>query len=142
MKQIISEICLNKINILGSPTYKELEEARNLIVDCYLEDLFDLEYNPQRLVEDLRKDREIVNSYSDSDLDLYSDVLDQIDEFAIKVESLRLRLNKKKQKKTPSKDSRSKIRRLIFQRKKERERIQQRKSSKCNDFLWQMNLII
>ena len=112
-----------------------------MIVDCYLEDLFDLEYNPQRLVEDLRKDREIVNSDSDSDLDLYSDVLDQIDEFAIKVESLKLCLNKKKQKKTPSKDSRSKIRRLIFQRK-ERERIQQRKSSKCNDFLWQMNLII
>ena len=46
----------------------------------------------------------------------------EIDEFAIKVESLKLRLNKKKQKKTPSKDSRSKIRRLIFQRKKERER--------------------
>ena len=80
-----------------------------------MEDLFDLEYNPQRLVEDLRKDREIVNSDSDSDLDLYSDVLDQIDEFAIKVESLELHLNKKKQKqeknkkkqrKTPSKDSR------------------------------------
>ena len=106
-----------------------------------MEDLFDLEYNPQRLVEDLRKDREIVNSDSDSDLDLHSDVLDQIDEFAIKVESLKLHLNKKKQK-TPSKYSRSKIRRLIFQRKKERERIQQRKSSKCNDFLWQMNLII
>ena len=102
-----------------------------------MEDLFDLEYNPQRLVEDLRKDREIVNS----DLDLYSDVLDQIDEFAIKVESLKLCLNKKKQKKAPSKDSRPKIRRLIFQRK-ERERIQKRKSSKCNDFLWQMNLII
>ena len=109
------------------------------MVDCFVEDLFDLEYNPQRLVEDLRKDREIVNS----DLDLYSDVLDQINEFSIKVESLKLLcLNKKKQKKTPSKDSRSKIRRLIFQRKKERERIQQRKSSKCNDFLWQMNLII
>ena len=107
-----------------------------------MEDLFDLEYNPQRLVEDLRKDREIVNSDSDSDLDLYSDVLNQIDEFAIKVESLKLCLNKKEQKKIPSKDSRSKIRRLIFQRKKERERIQQKKSSKCNDFLWQMNLII
>ena len=61
-----------------------------------MEDLFDLEYNPQRLVEDLRKDREIVNSDSDSDLDLYSDVLDQIDELAIKVESLKLHLNKKK----------------------------------------------
>ena len=32
----------------------------------------------------------------------------QIDEFAIKVECLKLCLNKKKQKKTPSKDSRSK----------------------------------
>ena len=48
--------------------------------------------------------------------------LDQIDEFAIKVESLKLCLNKKRQKETPSKDSRSKIRRLIFKRKKERER--------------------
>ena len=63
-----------------------------------MEDLFDLKYNPQRLVEDLRKDRGIVNSYSDSDLDLYSDVLDQIDEFAIKVESLKLCLNQKKAK--------------------------------------------
>ena len=45
-----------------------------------MEDLFDLEYNPQRLVEDLRKDRGIVESNSDSDLDLYSDMLDQIDE--------------------------------------------------------------
>ena len=70
----------------------------------YLEDLFDLEYNPQRLVEELRKDKEIEASDSDSDLDLYSDVLDQIDEFAIKVESLKLHLEKKK--KTPSKDSR------------------------------------
>ena len=103
-----------------------------------MEDLFDLEYNPQRFVEELRTDKEIV----DSDLDLYSDVLDQIDEFAIKVESLKLCLNKKKQKKTPSKDSKSKIRTLIFQRKKERERIQQSKLSKYNDFLWQMNLII
>ena len=108
-----------------------------------MEDLFDLEYNPQILVEDLRKDREIVNSDSDSDLDLYSDVLDQIDEFAIKVESLKLHLNKKKQKKTPSKDSRSKIRRTyISKEEEERERIQQRKSSRCNGFLWQMNLII
>ena len=54
-----------------------------------MEDLFDLEYNPQRLVEELRKDKEIEASDSDSDLDLYSDVLDQIDEFAIKVESLK-----------------------------------------------------
>ena len=66
-----------------------------------MEDLFDLEYNPQWFVEELRKDREIVNSDSDSDLDLYSDVLDQIDEFAIKVESLKLCLNKKKAKEDP-----------------------------------------
>ena len=72
--------------------------TRNLIVDCYLEDLFDLEYNPQRFVEDLRKDKEIVDSGSESDLDLYSDMLDQSDEFAIKVESLKLCLNKKKAK--------------------------------------------
>ena len=52
-------------------------------------------------MEDLRKDREIVNSDSESDLDLYSDLLDQIDEFAIKVESLKLCLNKKKQKEDP-----------------------------------------
>ena len=92
--------------------------------------MFDLEYQPRKLVEELRKDKEIVASDSDSDLDLYSDVLDQIDEFAIKIESLKLRLSKKKQKRTPSKDSRSRIRRLIFQQKKERERIQQRKLSK------------
>ena len=66
-----------------------------------MEDLFDLEYNPQRWVEDLRKDREIVNSDSDSDLDLYSDVLDQIDEFAIKVESLKLCLKKEGAKEDP-----------------------------------------
>ena len=52
-------------------------------------------------MEELRKDKEIVDSDSDSDLDLYSDVLDQIDEFAIKVESLKLCLSKKKQKRTP-----------------------------------------
>ena len=92
-----------------------------------MEDLFDLEYQPRKLVEELRKDKEIVASDSDSDLDLYSDVLDQIDEFAIKTESLKLRLSKKKQKRTPSKDSRSRIKTLIFQQKKERERIQQRK---------------
>ena len=87
-----------------------------------MEDLFDLGYNPQRFVEDLIKDKEIVDFHSDSDLDLYSDVLDQIDEFAIKVESLKLHLTKKKQKKTPSKDSGLRIGRLILQRKKERER--------------------
>ena len=95
-----------------------------------MEDLFDLEYQPRKLAEELRKDKEIVASDSDSDLDLYSDVLDQIDEFAIKIESLKLRLSKKKQKRTLSKDSRSRIRRLIFQQKKQRERIQQRKLSK------------
>ena len=79
-----------------------------------MEDLFDLEYNPQKLVEELRKDKEIEASDSDSDLDLYSDVLDQIDEFAIKVESLKLCLNNKRWRKAPSKDSRSRIRRIIF----------------------------
>ena len=95
-----------------------------------MEDLFDLEYQPQKLVEELRKDKEIEASDSDSDLDIYSDILDQIDEFAFKVDSLKLHLSKKKQKKTPSKDSRLRIRRLIFQQKKEKERIQQRKLSK------------
>ena len=65
-----------------------------------MEDLFDLEYQTRKLVEELRKDKEIVASDSDSDFDLYSDVLDQIDEFAIKIESLKLRLSKKKQKRT------------------------------------------
>ena len=46
-----------------------------------------------KLVEELRKDKEIETSDSDSDLDLYSDVLDQIDEFAIKIESLKSRLS-------------------------------------------------
>ena len=103
VKQIISEICLNKINILGVTNIWGTWGSLKFNSRLQLEDLFDLEYNPQRLVEDLRKDREIVNSDSDSDLDLYSDVLDQIDEFAIKVESLKLHLNKKKQKKAPSK---------------------------------------
>ena len=94
--------------------------------------IFDLEYQPQKLVEEFRKDKEVAESDSDSDLDLYSDVLDQIDEFAIKVESLKFCLSKKKQKKTPSKDSRSRIRRLIFQQKKEKERIQQKKINKRN----------
>ena len=66
-----------------------------------MEDLFDLEYQPTKFVEELRKDREIVASDSDSDLDLYSDVLDQIDEFAIKIESLKDRITMKKQKRTP-----------------------------------------
>ena len=61
-----------------------------------MEDLFDLEYQPRKLIEELRRDKEIVASESDSDLDLYSDVLDQIDEFTIKIESLKLRLSKKK----------------------------------------------
>ena len=59
-------------------------------------------------MEELRKDKEIEAYDSDSNLDLHSDVLDQIDEFAIKIENLKLRLSKKKQKKTPSKDSRIK----------------------------------
>ena len=68
-----------------------------------MEDLFDLEYKPQRLVENLRKDREIVNSDSDSNLELYS-------------------RSKNQKANIPKEEG-------------ERERIQQRKSSKVQWFL-------
>ena len=81
-----------------------------------MEDLF--EYNPTKLVEELRKERE---NQEEEELDIYSDVLDQIDEFAIKVESLRLHISKKKKKRTSSKDQKSVLRRL-YSKERRREK--------------------
>ena len=91
-----------------------------------MEDLFDLENNPKEVIEKLKEQNAVESE--EEDKDLYSDVLDQIDEIAIKVENLKTRVTKRR--KSPSKEMRSIVRRILYQQKREQERNQQRKTSK------------
>ena len=95
-----------------------------------MEDIFDLENTSTETIEELnirlRKEQE----EEEEEIDLYPNVLDQIDEIAISAEHLKTQITKRKQKMSPSKNRRSIVRRILFQQRREQERNQQRKISK------------
>ena len=56
-----------------------------------MEDIFDLENSSTETTEELN-----IRLRKEEDIDLYSDVLDQIDEIAIRTENLRSHITKRK----------------------------------------------